>query len=165
MSLVDALKKSGFKAEKSTEGEFQPYEGVYATQFVKADEMPANDKGGRQLLVGFKISETLVGKESRSQFNEFKKYLALEGELATDKKKGLPWIINALFTAGVEVSGDTDEALIQSIKDAMGTTVYVRAYGWKPEDAEKAYQMFVVMGEKAAQKKAEQMRKKSGVGF
>lgn len=165
MSLVDALKSAGFKPEKSTEGEFQPFDGVYNTSFVKADVIPANEKGGKQLLVGFKISETLAGKESFSKFNEFKKYLNLEGELATDKKKGIPWIINALFTAGVEVSGDTDEALIESIQSALGTSVYVRAYGFKPEDAEKSYQMFIVMNEKAAQKKAGEIKKKSGVGF
>ncbi len=86
------------------------------------------------MVVEFTITETLAGKDSRSQFNEFKKYLALEGENATDKKKGLPWIINTLFTAGVEVSGATDEALLESIQGALGTTVYMRAYGWKPEE-------------------------------
>lgn len=162
MSLVDMLKKSGFKAEKSTEGDFQPFDGVYATQFVKADVMPANEKGGKQLLVAFKITETLAGKESFSKFNEFKKYLNLEGELATDKKKGIPFIINALFTAGVEVSGNTDEELIESIQAAIGTTVYMRAYGFKPEDAEKAYQIFIVMKEDKAMKKAEEIKRKQG---
>ena len=162
MSLVDALKKSGFKAEKSTEGEFQPFDGVYATQFVKADVMPANEKGGKSMRVEFKINEVLAGKESFSKFSEFKKYLALEGELATDKKKGIPFIINALFTAGVEVSGSTDEELISSIQEALGTTIYVRAYGFKPEDAEKTYQIFVVMKEDKAMKKAEEIKKKQG---
>lgn len=162
MSIVDMLKKSGFKPEKSTEGEFQPFEGVYITQFVKADVMPANDKGGKSLRVEFKITETLAGKDSRSQFSEFKKYLAMEGDKVADKKKGLPWIINALFTAGVEVTGDTDEALIESIQSALGTSVYVRAYGFKPEDADKAFQMFVVMKEDKAQKKAAEMIKKAG---
>lgn len=162
MSLVDALKKSGFKPEKSSEGDFQPFEGVYVTQFAKADDMPANDKGGRSLRVEFKITETLAGKDSRSQFSEFKKYLALEGEKAMDKKKGLPWIINALFTAGVEVSGQTDEELMESIQNALGTTVYVRAYSFKPEDADKAIQMFVVMKEDKAIKKAEEVKKKQG---
>ena len=46
-SLVDALKASGFKAEKSTEGEFQPLEGVYSTQLVKVEEKEANEKGGK----------------------------------------------------------------------------------------------------------------------
>ena len=162
MSLVDALKKSGFKPEKSTEGEFQPFEGVYKTDFVKADDRPANDKGGRCLVCEFKIAETLAGKDSHSKFNEFKKYVALEGDEAVDKKKGLPWIINALFTAGVEVSGDTDEALIESIQAALGTSVYIRAYGFKPEDADRSYQMFIVMKEDKALKKAEELKKKQG---
>lgn len=162
MSLVDALKNAGFKPEKSTEGEFKPFEGVYRTEFVKADDRPANDKGGRCLVCEFKIAETLSGKESFSQFNEFRKYIALEGEDVTDKKKGLPWIINALFTAGVEVSGTTDEELLESIQNALGTSVYVRAYGWKPEDADRARQMFVVMKEDKALKKAEDLKKKQG---
>src|SRR3990167_8309422 len=162
MSLVEQLKASGFKPEKSTEGEFQPFEGVYATQFVKADDRPANDKGGRCLVCEFKISEVLAGKESFSKFNEFRKYLALEGDDAVDKKKGLPWIINALFTAGVEVSGATDEELIASIQGAFGTTVYLRAYGFKPEDSEKTFQMFNVMKEDKAMKKAEEIKKKQG---
>lgn len=162
MSLVDRLKESGFKPEKSKEGEFKPLEGVYATQFVKADEKPANDKGGKQLQVEFKISEVLAGDESHSKFNEFRKYLKLEGDEAIDKKKGLPWIINALFTAGVEVSGNTDEELIASIQGALGTTVYIRSYGFTPEDGDKSYQMFVVMKEDKAQKKAEEIKKKQG---
>ena len=111
------------------------------------------------------MAEVLAGKESFSKYNEFRKYLNLEGELATDKKKGIPWIINALFTSGIEVSGGTDAELIQSIKDAMGSTVYVRAYGFRPEDADKSYQMFMVMNEKAAQKKALEVKKKAGSAF
>ena len=162
MSLVDMLKQSGFKPEKNTEGEFPPFDGVYVTQFSGCKECPANEKGGKQLLVEFKTTETLAGRESKSKFAEFKKYLALEGDKATDKKKGVPFIINALFTSGVEVSGDTDEQLIENIQGALGTTCYIRAYGFKPEDSEKAYQMFSIMKEKEAIKKAEQIKKKSG---
>lgn len=162
MGLVDALKESGFKPEKSTEGEFQPFDGVYVTQFVKAEDKPANDKGGRCLVVEFKINEALAGKDSFSQFNEFKKYLALEGDKVTDKKKGLPWIINTLFTAGVEVSGTTDEKLLESIQNALGTTVHMRAYGFKPEDGDKAYQIFNAMKEDKAIKKAQDIKKKQG---
>lgn len=162
MSLVDALKNSGFKPEKSTEGEFQPFDGVYVTQFVKCEDRPANDKGGRSLVCEFKISEALAGKDSFSQFNEFKKYVALEGEKVADKKKGLPWIINTLFTAGVEVSGQTDEELLESIQGALGTTVYIRAYGFKPEDGDKTYQIFNAMKEEKAIKKAQEIKKKQG---
>ena len=114
--------------------------------------MPANDKGGKSLVVEFKVTETLEGNESKSKFNEFKKYLALEGEGATSEKKGLPWIINALFTAGYEVDMTSDEAVISSIQSALGTTIYFRAYGWKPEDADKSRQMFNVVKEEVALK-------------
>lgn len=163
MSLVDSLKNAGFKPEKSTEGEFKPLEGVYNTQFVKAEEKPANDKGGKQLQVEFKVVETLAGDiPKNSKFNEFKKYLAIEGENEADKKKGIPWIINALFTAGVEVSGTTDEELMASIQGAIGTNVYIRAYGFTPEDGDKSYQMIAVMKEAVAIKKAEDIKKKNG---
>lgn len=162
MDLVKMLQESGFKPEKSTEGEFQPFDGVYITQFVKCEDKPANEKGGRCLVVEFKINEALAGKDSFSQFNEFKKYLALEGDKAVDKKKGLPWIINTLFTAGVEVSGQTEAELLESIQNALGTTVHMRAYGFKPEDGDKTYQIFNAMKEDKAVKKAQDIKKKQG---
>jgi len=154
MSIVDKLKAAGFKAEKSTEGEYQPLEGTYKVSFVAAKKTPANDKGGEQLLCEFKVVETLDGTPSYSKFNEFKKYLALEGDNVADKKKGLPFIINALFTAGYEATGETDEALMESIQAALGTELYFRAWGWKPEDSDKSRQMFSVMKEDVALKKA-----------
>jgi len=165
MSLVDALKKSGFKPEKSSEGEFQPYQGIYGVDFVKVDKVKSDRTQTDQLRCEFKIAEALFGKESASKFNEFKKYVALEGDEATDKKKGIPYIINALFTAGYEVSGDTDEAMMESIQGALGTRMYLRAWGWKPEDAEKAIQQFSFMKEEAAQKRAKAEQKKAGTSF
>ena len=162
MDLAKMLQESGFKPEKSTEGEFQPFDGVYVTQFVKCEDRPANDKGGRALVCEFKISEALAGKDSFSQFNEFKKYLALEGDKAMDKKKGLPWIINTLFTAGVDVSGQNEAELLESIQNTLGTTVYMRAYGFKPEDGDKTYQIFNAMKEDKAIKKASDIKKKQG---
>ena len=154
-TLPDYLVNAGFKPTKSTEGEFKPLEGIYAVQFAKADEMPANDKGGKQLFVAFKIAETLFGDVSKSQYNEFKKYLALEGENKASDKKGIGWMVNALFTAGVEVSGTTEEELIASIQNALGTTLYVSARGWTPPDGDKAVQLFNVMKEAVALKKAQ----------
>lgn len=154
MGLVDMLKESGFKPEKSTDGEFKPLKGTYKVQFVKAEEKPANDKGGKQLQVEFKIAEVLAGDESHSKFNEFRKYLALEGDNATSKTKGIAFIINALFTAGVEVTAETDEALMEKIQNALGTELYVKAWGWKPEDGEKEYQQFSILKESVALKQA-----------
>lgn len=154
MGILDSLKASGFKAEKSTEGEYKALVGTYKVAFVVADKMPANDKGGESLKVEFKVVETVEGSPSYSKFNEFKKFLALEGEKVADKKKGVPFIINALFTAGYEVSGETDEAILESIKAALGTELYIKAYGWTPEDSDKERQMFNFMKESVAMKKA-----------
>lgn len=165
MSLVQALKASGFKPEKSTDGEFMPLEGIYKTQFVKAEEVQSQKDNTAQLRVELKVSETLSGKDSTSKYSEFKKYLALEGEDATDKKKGIAWLINALFTAGVEVTADTDEALKANIQNALGTDIYVKAWGWKPEDGDKTYQQFSVLKEAIALKQAKSKKDKDGLGF
>lgn len=154
MGFTDLLKEAGFKPEKSTDGEFKPLKGTYKVQFVKAEDKPANEKGGRQLQVEFKIAEVLAGDESHSKFNEFRKYLALEGENATSKTKGVAFIINALFTAGTDVSGATDEETLEKIQNALGTELYVKAWGWKPEDGEKEYQQFSVLKEAVALKQA-----------
>lgn len=153
MSFLEAMKASGFKAEKSSEGEFKPKKGTYRVQFVLADVVKSEKTQTDQLKVEFKIMETLEGDPAgNSKFNEFKKYLAMEGEDAVSKKKGMPWIINALFTAGYEVVGNNDAEVIESIKGALGTELYFKAYGFKPQDAERAYQMFNVMKEEVATK-------------
>ena len=165
MSFVEAMKKAGFKPEKSSEGEFQPLEGIYKVQFVKAEQVTSTKDNSKQLRAEFKVSETLSGKDSNSKFNEFKKYLALEGDESVDKKKGVAWLVNALFTSGFEVTGATDEEQIASIQSALGTDLYFKAWGWRPEDGDKAFQQFSVLKEAIATKQAEAARKKSGVGF
>lgn len=165
MGLVDSLKQAGFKPEKSTDGEFMPLEGIYKTQFVKAEQVVSQKDNSKQMRAEFKVSETLSGKESSSKFSEFKKYLALEGSEAADKKKGIAWLINALFTSGVEVTGETDEALLENINNALGTEVYVKAWGWKPEDGDKTFQQFSVLKEAIALKQANSKKKSEGVGF
>ena len=165
MSLVEKLKASGFKPEKSTDGEFMPLEGIYKAQFVKAEKVKSQKDNTEQLRVELKVSETLSGKDSTSKYSEFKKYLALEGDDATDKKKGVAWIINALFTAGVEVNADSDEKLMENIQGALGTDIYVKAWGWKPEDVDKTYQQFSVLKESIALKQAKSKKDKDGLGF
>lgn len=157
MGIVDSLNAAGFKKEKSVEGEYVPLEGVYKVQFVKADVVKSQKTGEDQLQAEFKVTETLKGKESNSKYNEFRKYLSLGAE-AADKKKGVAWLINALFTAEVEVSTESDEAMIQGIQGALGATLYFKAWGWKPEDGEKAFQQFSVLKESVALKQADKNR-------
>lgn len=154
MGFTDALKAAGFKPEKSTEGEWQPYEGTYKVQFVKAEEVTSEKTNTKQLKVEFKIVETLDGKQHfDGQYNDFRKYLALEGEESTNKKKGIVWLINALFTVGKDVSGATDEETLANIQGALGSDLFFKAWGWKPEDGDKSMQMFSVLKEEVAMKK------------
>lgn len=154
MGITDSLKASGFVPEKSSEGEFKPLDGIYKVSFVTARKTKSQKDQTDQLQCEFKVVEVLEGDQSYSKFNEFRKYLALEGEKVADKKSGIPFIINALFTAGKEVDQSSDEALMQSITDALGTELYFRAWGWTPEDGDKAYQQFSVLKETVALKKA-----------
>lgn len=153
MSIADALNNSGFKKEKSTEGMFEPYEGTYKAVFSECEEVKSQKDGAQQLRVGFKIEETLDGRESTAKFPEFKKWLALEGDGSSDKKKGVAFIINTLFTSGYEVNTSGDDAsIIESIKAGLGTPVYVKAWGWQPEGGDKKYQQFSVLQEAVALK-------------
>jgi len=154
MSFTQALTQSGFKKEKSTEGEFTPLEGFYKVQFVVAEQEVSKKTQEQQLRVEFKITETIQGSESNSKFNEFRRWLALEGEDVASNKKGIPFIINALFTAGVDVDTSNDAALIAAIEGALGTEMFVKAWGWTPEDGNRAFQSFVFMKEEIALKKA-----------
>ena len=150
MSFTEALQTSGFVPEKSTEGEFKALKGVYKTQFVVAEEVVSQKDGANQLKVEFKVTEVLAGNESYSKYNEFRKWLALDPPLCTDKKKGIAWILNTLFTAGKDCIGVDDAATIQNIKESLGMDVYVKAWGWKPEDGEKEMQFFSVLKDTVA---------------
>lgn len=150
MGFTEVLQSSAFVPEKSSEGEFKPLVGTYKAKFVVAEKVLSQKTNQEQLRVEFKIEETLAGDESHSQYNEFKKWLSLEGQEAADKKKGVAWIINALYTAEIDVVGETDEETLSKINDALGTVVYFKAWGWKPEDSEKSRQIFQVLKETVA---------------
>ncbi len=155
MGFTDALKAAGFKPEASTEGQWTPYKGTYKVQFVKCEEETSQKTNEKQLKVEFKIVETLEGKEhsTKSQYNDFRKYLALEGADVANKKKGVSWIINALYTGGKDVSGASDEETLANIQGALGLELYFSAWGWTPADGEKPMQMFSVLKEDVAMKK------------
>lgn len=158
MGFTEALKAAGFKPEASTEGQWQPYEGIYKVQFVKAEEVTSEKTNTKQLKVEFKIVETLDGKQHfDGQYNDFRKYLALEGDDATNKKKGIVWIINALFTSGKDVSGESDATTLANIQGALGADLFFKAWGWTPEGGEKAMQMFSVLKEEVAMKKVKKV--------
>lgn len=171
------MKNAGFKPSVSTEGEWQPYEGIYKVDMVtfdvkdtKKDGTPCNKYG----IVEFKIVETLKGREPREGVTrpEFSKFITLTGEQAINKKKGLPFIVNAIFTAdGTDVMGADDESTYANIKNKIGLSFYVNAFKgktWKltgtdaeckntfEEDTEApAKQDFSIIKEAVALKKAQ----------
>lgn len=168
MGLVDNLKKAGFKAERSTIGAKPILEGVYRATLVEVAKM--EDKGyGESIYAQFKVAEVLAGRESNSQFPEFKAYYSVAPDKIASKRNGLAKLINGLFSVGCEVSGETDEALMASLEAAKGTVCYVKGYKEQPrkkegdawvEDTEKdSRQGFTFMTEKNAEKEAIKLKK------
>lgn len=176
MSIVEQMRLAGFKPTVSTEGEWQPYDGYYKVALAsfevkdtKKDGSPCPKFG----LAEFKIEETLSGRAPKegTTRNEFSKFISLEGEQAVNKKKGLPFILNAIFTAdGSDCIGATDEATFENIKNKIGLSFYIHAFvgkTWKltgedasgkklfEEDKEaSAKQDFSFVKEAVARKKA-----------
>lgn len=163
MSIVDSLNKGRmFKKEKSTEGEFRALKGIYHVTFVKQEQVEGRDGGPMALRAEFKVVETLSGTDSYAKFPEFRKFYIIEGEGAGDKKKGIGALLNALFTAGIDVSTESDEVMFEGIKQSLGADMYVSARGWTPDDSDKEVQLFNFMKETVAIKKAEKEREKVG---
>lgn len=176
MSLVEMMKQAGFKPTVSTEGEWQPYEGYYKVAFqsfevkdTKKDGTPCNKYG----IAEFKIEETLSGRSPKEGATraEFSKFISLAGEQAINKKKGLPFIVNAIFTAdGTDVMGADDDSTFANIQNKIGLSMYLHAFKGKTwiagevvdgkttftEDKEApAKQDFSFVKEAVARKKAE----------
>jgi hypothetical protein len=168
VGLVDNLKKAGFKAERSTIGAKPILEGVYRATLVEVAKM--EDKGyGESIYAQFKVTETLAGRDSNSQFPEFKGYYSVAPEKIASKRSGLAKLINGLFSIGYEVKDSSDEELIQSLNDAKGSVLYVKGYKEQPrkkegdawvEDTEKdSRQGFTFMTQKNAEKEAIKLKK------
>lgn len=168
-SITDALKQAGFKAERSTAGGKRILKGVYKASFYDWAKM--EDKGyGESIYAQFKVTEVLEGDETSSQFPEFSAYYGTSPDKVASKRNGLAKLINGLFSVGVEVSQDSDEALEQSLNDAKGTEVFISAWAKQPKKQDESgewvdnteadlRQDFTFMTEKNAAKK---VKKKDG---
>jgi hypothetical protein len=175
-SLVEMMKKAGFTPSVSTEGEWQPYEGYYKVAFqsftvkdTKKDGTPCN----KYAIAEFKIEETLSGRSPKEGATraEFSKFITLTGDQAVNKKKGLPLIINAIYTADKsDVIGADDESTFANIQNKIGLSMYIHAFKgktWIPGDVvdgkttftedkdAPAKQDFSFVKEEVARKKAE----------
>lgn len=153
MSLSEALKASGFKAEANTDGEWQPYKGTYEVEW-KALRKEIDKKNGdaEYLLAELDIVTTLEGDQKRdSQYADFSRRVYLDGDKAQDKMKKL---INDVFTfAGIDPDMTSDEAMLASLQKVVGQVGFVRAWGWKPENGDKHIQFWVALKPEVAEKK------------
>lgn len=116
----------------------------FSAEFEVADVLDGNGQVGRKLWRRYNLDE-----------------------------KGIKDLVDDLFTAGVEFSKDSVEALEASLDMAKGKTFYLRAWGWTPEKTKdgqdipesdrKTMQQFSVMSEKRATKLA--AKKKGELAF
>jgi len=175
-SLVEMMKAAGFKPTVSTEGEWQPYNGYYKVAFQNFEVKDTKKDGtpcAKYAIAEWKIEETLSGRAPKEGATraEFSKFISLEGEQALNKKKGLPFIVNAIFTAdGSDVMGADDATTFANIQNKIGLSMYLHAFNGKTwiagevvngkttftEDKEApAKQDFSFVKEAVARKKAE----------
>lgn len=150
MGLVDQLKSAGFKPEANTDGEFKPLKGTYKASVVALrPEKDTKNKDAKFYLLELKPQEALEGDAFGDKMT-FRKRYYMDGDKAADNLKDM---LNALFTAGIELDTASDEALEASFEKAINKTVYLRAWGWKPDGKDSTYQMFSIIKEKVAEKK------------
>lgn len=124
MSISEALKEAGFKVEKSTAGEAPIYEGTYKAVLTEVGENKESQFGGTQIYCAFKISETLCGRDSNSQYPEFKGYFRTDAERAASKRNGIAKVLNGLFSVNIEADPDNLEA-------QKGAEVFISGYKQK----------------------------------
>ncbi len=162
MGIIDTLKAAGFTPEKSEVGGRRILEGTYKASFYDWAEM--EDKGfGTSLYAQFKITETLAGADSNSQFPEFKDYYKTSPDNINSKRNGLAKFLNGFFSIGIDIDRSNDEAFATALNNAKGSVLYISAYKGKPvklvdgswvdnPDGE-AKQKFTFLTEKNAMKK------------
>lgn len=150
MSLIENLKASGFKLEANTDGEFKPLKGTYKN-IVHSLRPEIDQKNGnaKYYFLELKPSEVIEGDAFGERFT-FKKRYYVDGDKAAENLKEM---LNALFTAGIELDMSSDAAMEADFANVIGKPVYTRAWGWLPEGAEQPRQMFNVIKGKVAEKK------------
>ena len=134
MNVSEALKAAGFTPEKSTAGDKPIFIGTYKATLFDVAEMA--DKGyGASIYAQFKIQETLEGRESKSQFPEFKEYFSIAPDKIASKKKGLAKLINGFFSVGIDV--DTTN-LMESLTALKGSAVFISGFAKEPRKQNEA---------------------------
>lgn len=162
MGIADALKD--YVPEKSTVGEKPTLKGVYKVSLFDVAYM--EDKGyGESIYAQFKVVETINGDVSNAKFPEFKGYFNCAPDKVNNKNNGLKKLLDGLFSVGVDVDRSSDEALMASLQNAKGTTMYINAWrgkkqkkqedgSWVADEDGGNVQKFAFMTQKLAEGKA-----------
>ena len=172
MSIVNALKSSGYTPEKSTAGDRPILIGMYKCLFVDWKEQ--EDKGyGPSIRADFKVVEKLSGYDSRSTFPEFVGFFNTSEEKINSKRNGLAKLLNGFFSIGKNIDSSSDEAFAESMNALKGSAeVFIKGYkqepvhqvdgAWVENPDGNAKQAFVFYTEKNAIKQAEKDIKAAG---
>lgn len=172
MGVSDILKQAGFTPEKSSVGDRPILKGVYKAMFVDGKLNEPNDYG-QSYTAKFKVTETLAGTDSRSQFPEFVGFFAVDEKNANSAKRGIKKLINGFFSVGKTVDISSDEKMYESLDSLKGSAeVYISGYkkksmkqvdgAWVENPDADVKQDFAFMTEKNALKEAEKVKAKQG---
>ena len=151
MGITDVLRKQGWKPEASTDGEWNPYKGVYKVGIAALRKEKAEDSEVEYYQLELDIVEALSGDAKReSKYPAFRRRFYLDGDKATDNVKKL---LNTLFTWGITLETSSDATMEAGFADTIGHEGYLRAWGWTPEGKDQATQSWVPLKSGVAEKK------------
>ena len=166
MSIQEKLVEAGFKPEVSTEGEWQPYKGVYLCKIVTLRPEFDEKNSAHFVQVEYDISEVLTGDMKReSKYPAFRKRYYLDWDNPEDSHlENVKSLSNDIFTATGKEMDWTDKAQFSaSAESLIGQDVYLRAWGWTPDkdikgnpladDQKRTIQQFKVMKKEVAEKR------------
>ena len=149
MGLVDNLKTAGFKPNANDDGIFKPLKGTYECNIeVLRPDTDKNNNNAKYYQMELKPVVALDGDPFGDKFT-FRKRYYVDGDKAIANFEKL---VNDLFTCGLELNMETDEAFEADFPKAIGVKAYVRAWAWTPEGKEPQ-QSFVIQQPKIAEKK------------
>lgn len=136
MSVLDILNQDGFKPTKSTDGMWEPYVGTYKIEIgvlrpnVRAEWGTNVDCKHYDLEAG--IVEVLEGTPKReSKYAAFRKSYCVGSPNVEKAAKAMENLLNDMFTVGIELNRESEEALEADFEKVIGAQGYVRAWSWE----------------------------------
>jgi hypothetical protein len=151
--ILKSLREEGYKPETVEDsGRFEPITGKYICRIDKAGRITGqSEKTGNEYdfrVINLQVAEIIDGDKATNRF--------LKMTYSTDAK-GMKRLLNDLFTAGIEVTAQSDAELDAFLETLVDKTMNIRPWVWTPsedrdgnpipEEARKAYQQLRVIKE------------------